>query len=544
MEAAQTVPVAGVSPAGALLAATCLSTLLVNVNSSAITVLLPSIAADLGTSMSLLQWAVSGYSLVAAAFIVTAGVLGDMYGRRLVFMAGLVVWGAACVVIALSVNGGMLVAGRLLQGLGSSAVVAAGLSILAAATTGTATMRAVALWGGAAAAGSALGPFLGGLIAQAVGWQGIFWIDAVLAAVTAVVARSSISESRDETREHSLDVGGMVLIAVTLVLFILAISNASSWGWASAATIGCLAGAAVAAVLFVLTERRVRSPLIELDLLRNRLLVASCVCLLIGTATISGVFYVLTLYFQSPFGLDLSPFLGGLATLPGSVALIAVSLVVTALATKLGTRTVIVSGFVITAAAAFVLTAAAPTWSYWPFALALALAGAGLAMGLGPSASVASASVDASKAGAVSGISNMARYVGASLGAAAAAGAYIAGGVADLNRSLAEQGADAVTESQVSTAISAQGAAALDAASQLVPSARTELADTFAAAVTAGLNRSVIVFGVAAIVAAAVALLVGRLRPARDQPAMVEASTAVAATTAYTLTVAEPVSTH
>ena len=146
---------------GGVLAATCLSTLVVNANTSAVSILLPAISQDTGMSVDTLQWAVTGYSLVGAAVIITSGSLGDVFGRKRIFQLGLLLFVASCVLIALSTTGGMVIAGRMIQGAAGATILACGLSLLSVANSGQAQLRAVSLWGAAAAVGAAAGPLLG-----------------------------------------------------------------------------------------------------------------------------------------------------------------------------------------------------------------------------------------------------------------------------------------------------------------------------------------------------------------------------------------------
>ena len=244
--------------AGGVLAATCISTLVVNANTSAVSILLPAISDDTGTSVDTLQWAVTGYSLVGAAVIVTSGSLGDVFGRKRIFQLGLLLFVASCVLIALAQSGGMVIAGRMIQGAAGATILACGLSLLTVANSGQAQMRAVSLWGAAAAVGAAAGPLVGGVLVDSTGWQGLFWIDAVIAVLCIVLTAATVAESRDPERPKSIDYAGTVLVALTLAPLILALSKGSDWGWVSVATIGCLVVAVAAGFAFVAVERRVR----------------------------------------------------------------------------------------------------------------------------------------------------------------------------------------------------------------------------------------------------------------------------------------------
>src|SRR5690349_23824728 len=147
-----------------VLAAACVSAFVVNANTSAVTILLPTMSKDTGAPVAQLQWAVVGYSLVGAAVIVTSGALGDVLGRRKVFLAGLLLFVASCVFIALSDTGGGIIAGRVVQGAAGSTILACGMSLLSVGSSGAGQMRAITIWGAASAAGAALGPLLGGLL--------------------------------------------------------------------------------------------------------------------------------------------------------------------------------------------------------------------------------------------------------------------------------------------------------------------------------------------------------------------------------------------
>ena len=410
--------------AGGVLAATCLSTLVVNANTSAVSILLPAISEDTGMSVDTLQWAVTGYSLVGAAVIVTSGSLGDVFGRKRVFQLGLLLFVASCILIALASNGGMVIAGRMIQGAAGSTILACGLSLLSVANTGEAQLRAVSLWGAAAAVGAAAGPLVGGLLVDLTGWQGLFWIDAAVAVVCIIITAATVSESRDPNRPRSIDFAGTVLVALTLAPLILALSSGSGWGWTSLATLGCIAVGVVAGIAFVAVEKRVPVPLLDLALLRNRILVGSTVAILIGAGTINGLMYLLSLYFQDPVALGFSPLQAGLATLPATVGLVLTAPLVPKLAAKFTGRIVVAAGFAITAVGFGFVGVVQSDWRYGAFVLPLIAVAVGMGLSNGPASSAATASVPAHQVGEASGVSNMARYVGAAVATALAATIY------------------------------------------------------------------------------------------------------------------------
>ena len=408
---------------GVLLAA-CVSTLVVNANTSAVTILLPAISKDTGSPVSTLQWAVTGYMLVGAAVIVTAGALGDVFGRRKIFLGGLFLFVASCVLIALSTQGAGVIAGRMIQGAAGSTILACGMSLLSVDSSGAAQMKAITVWGAASAAGGAAGPLIGGVLVGATGWQGLFWIDAAIAAACIPVTLLMVKESRDPNRSRSIDWAGTVLIAVILVPLVLALSEGSDWGWASLATLSCFVIAALGVAGFVLAEQRVAAPLVDLALFRNRVLVGSTIAILVVAGTINGLMYVLSLYFQDPAGFALSALQAGLATLPAVAVMIAVTPLITPIAVRIGSRQAVLLGFLLSALAFGALGFAKSSWTYGYFVLPLVVMAIGLGLANGPASAASTSAVEPAQVGAASGISNMARYVGGSLATAATATVY------------------------------------------------------------------------------------------------------------------------
>jgi EmrB/QacA subfamily drug resistance transporter len=407
-----------------VLAATCISTLVVNANTSAVSILLPAISEDTGTSVTTLQWAVTGYSLVGAATIVTSGSLGDVFGRKRIFQLGLLLFTVSCVLIALAQSGGMVIVGRLIQGAAGATILACGLSLLSVANKGNAQLRAVSLWGAAAAVGAAAGPLLGGVLVDATGWQGLFWIDAGIAVLCMLLTAAMVSESRDPDRPRSIDYAGTALIALTLTPLILGVTKSSDWGWISAGTLGCFGLSVAAGYAFIAVEGRVAVPLLDLSLLRNRVLVGSTVAILIGAGTINALMYLLSLYFQDPATLGFSPLEAGLATLPATVGLVLVAPLVPRLAAKFGGRQTIGVGFALTTAGFVIVGFVDSEWKYSAFLLPLVAIAVGMGMSNGPASSAATAAVPEPQVGGASGVSNMARYVGAAVATALAATIY------------------------------------------------------------------------------------------------------------------------
>jgi EmrB/QacA subfamily drug resistance transporter len=465
--------------------------LVVNANTSAVTILLPAISKDVGAPVAQLQWAVTGYMLVGAAVIVTSGALGDVLGRRLVFLAGLGLFVASCVLIALSTRGAGVVIGRMIQGAAGATILACGMSLLSVAASGAGQMRAITIWGAASAVGAAIGPLVGGLLVDTTGWQGLFWIDGAIAVGCVVLTIATVKESKDPKRSRSIDYWGTVLIAVVLVPLVLALSEGSKWGWGSVATIGCLVVSVVGAWAFVVVERRVTAPLVNLELLRNQILVGATLAILIVAGAINALMYVLSLYFQNPAAFGMSALEAGLATLPAAAGMIAITPFITPLAVKIGTRWAILVGFGLATIGFVVLVFVEPSWEYVAFVAPLVAIAVGLGLANGPASSASTASVAEAQVGQASGISNMARYIGGAVAVAAVSTVY-----------------NSVTNSHLQ-------AGASDGA-----------------ALAAGLAGAALILAIFSAAGVALSLLVARHRP--EQPQGIHRA-AAAAVTAYTI---------
>jgi MFS family permease len=406
---------------GGVLAAACVSALVVNANTSAVTILLPAISEDVDAPVAQLQWAVTGYSLVGAAVIVTSGALGDVFGRRKIFLAGLALFVASCALIALSTSGAGVVGGRMIQGAAGATILACGMSLLSVASSGAGQLKAITLWGAASAVGAALGPLVGGVLVDTTGWQGLFWIDAAIAAACIPLTLKSVAESRDLDKPRSIDFAGTVLVALVLAPVVLALSKGNDWGWASLATLGCFAISIVSTVLFVVVEKRATAPLVDLRLLRNAILVGATLAILIVAGTINALMYVLSLYFQNPDGLGMSALEAGLATLPAAAGMVLVTPVIAPLAAKIGGGKAVALGFALAAFGFAVLAFVEASWTYAMFVGPLVALAVGLGIANGPASSGSTSSVSPDQVGQASGISNMARYVGAAVAVAAVA---------------------------------------------------------------------------------------------------------------------------
>jgi EmrB/QacA subfamily drug resistance transporter len=360
----------------AILGAVSMALFCVQIDYFAINLALPRIASEYRVAPVDLQWVISVYMLALGAFMVPAGRIGDIFGRRRALLAGVALFSLASIGCALAPSPLVLIAFRVLQGIGAAFIFPVSVSVLSNAFDAAKAGRAIGLAYGIAALGNAAGPLIGGLLTDTVGWRWIFWMNVPLTIVSLVVGARAITESFDETASRSVDVAGLALVITGIGLFTLTFDRAPQWGWLSASTLAAFAGALVALAVFVVVENRVRWPLVDLSLARNARFV-----LLVVAGTVSNVAYAVTIFLSTVYlqqVRDLDPFAAGLAFL-GPSAGAAIGGVV---AGRLGAShpPVLVMG-VTSVAAAVGLAALAASGGSWAVYL-VALSACGLTLGL------------------------------------------------------------------------------------------------------------------------------------------------------------------
>jgi EmrB/QacA subfamily drug resistance transporter len=285
----------------------------VQIDYFAMNLALPRMAFDLNSTATDLQWVISVYMLALGAFMVPAGRIGDIFGRRRALLAGIAVFGVSSALCALAPSATLVIAFRALQGLGAALIFPVSVSVLTNAFPSVRASHAIGLAYGIAGLGNAAGPLIGGLLTETVGWRWIFWLNVPLTVVALAIGARSITESFDESVPRRIDVTGLALITAGIGLFTLTFDRAPSWGWLSAPTVIAFVCSLAALVVFVLVENRVRWPLVDLSLLRNPRFT-----ILVTAGTISNIAYgvtifLSTLYLQQVRGLD--PLMAGLAFL-------------------------------------------------------------------------------------------------------------------------------------------------------------------------------------------------------------------------------------
>jgi EmrB/QacA subfamily drug resistance transporter len=301
----------------------CLATAMLMLDISVINTALSSIAAGLDTGLSGLQWVVDAYTIPLAATVLTAGAVADRFGRRRVFLIGLVIFTLSSAACGAADDIGVLVASRAIQGLGASMMFATALALISQVTPERADRtKALAAYGAAIGASFALGPFIGGSLTDLFDWRAIFLVNVPIGAAVIWITYRWVAEGRDPTPRR-IDLPGQITLIAGLFLLVLGLLRGNSDGWGSPGIVAALVGAAAFLVAFVVVEERSREPMLPLRLLRRPVFAGPQIAVFAIASSFFAVFLYLTLYLQTVLGM--SPIQTGLVYLPGTFLVFVVS---------------------------------------------------------------------------------------------------------------------------------------------------------------------------------------------------------------------------
>jgi EmrB/QacA subfamily drug resistance transporter len=406
------------------LGAMCFALFMIMLDNTVVNVALPSIQRDLGASISGLEWTVNAYTLAFAVLLVTGGRLGDIFGRRRVFLFGVVTFALSSALIGFAQSDTWLVAWRAVQGAGAAFMMPATLSIIANAFPPAERGKAIGTWAGVSALALAIGPVVGGFLVEHVSWQSIFFLNLPVAVAAVTVTLWAAHESRDESSSHVVDYGGVATITVGLSALVLALVEGNAWGWGSPRILALFAVAAAALVAFVVVERRSREPMVDFTFFRSRSFLGANLVAFIVSFAMLAMFFFLALYLQNVRGY--SPLEAGVRFLPSTAVIIVVGPIAGRLADRIGPRPLMTGGLVAVSASLFWQGHLTPTTSFGFLVGAFVLMGLGMGLVMSPMSTAAMNSVDPAKAGVASGILSMSRMVGGTFGVAVM-GALISG---------------------------------------------------------------------------------------------------------------------
>jgi EmrB/QacA subfamily drug resistance transporter len=399
------------------LAAMCFALFMIMLDNTVVNVALPSTQDDLGATLSGLEWTVNAYTLAFAVLLVTGGRLGDILGRRRMFLFGVVVFALSSASIGLSPNETWLVAGRAIQGIGAAFMMPATLSIITVTFPPEERGKAIGTWAGVSALALAIGPVVGGALAEYVSWRSIFFLNLPVAVGAVAVTLFATHESRDETQEHSIDWAGIVALSVGLSALVLALVEGNSWGWDSGRIIALFATAVAGVAAFFAIEPRVREPMVDFSLFRSRTFLGANGVAFIVSFAMFAMFFFTALYMQNILGY--SPIEAGVRFLPSTLMIVLIAPLAGRLTDRVGPRPLIVSGLSLVTLALFLQTRITVDTGYGVLLPAFILMGIGMALVMSPMSTAAMNAVVPEKAGVGSGILSMNRMVGATFGVAA-----------------------------------------------------------------------------------------------------------------------------
>jgi EmrB/QacA subfamily drug resistance transporter len=408
------------------LAAVSVGLIMIMLDNTVVNVALPSIQRSLDLKISELEWVVAGYALTFGALMLTGGKLSDLLGRRLIFVVGLAIFTLSSLGCGLAGSARVLIAARVVQGIGAAMMNPATLSIITVTFPPRLRGTAIGIWAGVSALALAIGPLVGGLISEHINWNWIFYINVPIGVLGILAAFAFIDESRDTSHEQRPDLPGLVSSALGLFALSYALIEANTYGWTSGRIVAAFAVAAVALVAFVLLEMHQRLPMLELGLFRNRGFAgANGVMLLVGLAMF-GVFFYVSLYVQQI--LKYSPTKAGASFLPWTVLIIILAPLAGRLSDRIGPRPLVAGGMVVLAGSLFLFSRMGIHADFWTLLPAMLLGGVGMSAAMAPTTAAAMSSVRPDKAGVGSAVLNSMRQVGGSLGIAIM-GAIVASGI-------------------------------------------------------------------------------------------------------------------
>jgi EmrB/QacA subfamily drug resistance transporter len=397
----------------------CLASLMIVLDVTVVNVALPSVKEDLGFSDTSLAWVVNAYLLTYGGFLLLGGRLGDLYGHRRLFLAGITLFTLASLACGLATSQGMLIAARTVQGVGGAVASAVSLSLMMTLFTEPADRaKAMGVFGFVAAGGGSIGVLLGGILTDSLNWHWIFLVNFPIGLIVIALSLRLLPAPRGTAATGRLDVAGAVTVTASLMLAVYAIVNGNQQGWTSGQTLGLLGAAAALLTIFLVVEARVSSPLMPLRLFRLRNLATANVVGILWAAAMFAWFFLSALYLQLVLGY--SPLEVGLSFLPANLIMGAFSIGLSAkLVMRFGIRPPLVTGLTLAAAGLLLFVRAPVDGSFVVDVLpSMILLGFGAGMAFNPVLLAAMSDVDPSEAGLASGVVNTSFMMGGALGLA------------------------------------------------------------------------------------------------------------------------------
>jgi EmrB/QacA subfamily drug resistance transporter len=482
------------------LIAVCTAIFMLLLDITVVNVALPDIQRSLHSSFSDLQWVVDAYSLTLAAFLLTAGVVGDINGRRIVFSVGLAVFSLASLVCGLSTTSLMLNLSRAVQGVGGAIMFATSLALIAEAFQGRDRGTAFGIFGAVTGGAVAIGPLVGGAITSGIGWRWIFFVNVPIGVVAIFITLTRIAESRDPTSRR-IDWIGFLSFSLSLFALVFALVRGNDEGWSSSTIVGLLAVSAVLMVVFVINERRSTDPMLDLALFRKPAVVGVSMVAFAMSASIFAMFLYLTLYVQDDLGFN--PFPAGIRFLPLTLLAFLVAPFAGRLTVRIQSRYLLGSGLLLVTVGLLLMSRTHPNSTWTVLLPGFIVAGAGIGMVNPVLASASISVVDHQRSGMASGANNTFRQVGIATGIAVLGAIFqsqiVSHTSAVLGRSAA--GREVLQRGGTSLTAAMAGGGVRQAASAIpVHSAQTALLHAYRIGFSSTLNHLMLIAAVVAFV--------------------------------------------
>ena len=397
------------------LGAVSFSLFMIMLDNTIVNVALPSIGRGLDMSVSQLEWVVNAYTLAFAVLMLTGGTLADLYGRRLVFQVGLATFTLSSLACGLASNSETLIASRAVQGAGAALMMPATLSIISAAFPREERGTAIGIWAGVSGSALAIGPLLGGLLTEHVGWNWVFFVNVPVGTAAFIGAFVLIVETRGGGERH-LDLPGLLTSATGLLALTYALIEANSRGWGSPLIVALLGVAAAALVAFVLMERAERRPMLDLRLFANRTFAGANIAALLVSLAMFGIFFFVSLYMQNI--LRYSPVHAGVVFLPMTFLVVLSAPLAGRLTDRIGPRWPIAVGMALLALALLSFSRLGVHARFVDMLPGMLVGGLGMGCSMGPMTAAALSTISVERAGVASSVLTTARQVGGTLGIA------------------------------------------------------------------------------------------------------------------------------
>jgi len=481
-----------------ILGVLCLSLLVIGLDNTILNVALPSLVGDLHASTSQLQWIVDAYTLVFAGLLLTAGSLGDRFGRRSALAAGLVVFGVGSVLSALAGTSTQLIATRALMGVGGAFIMPTTLSILTNVFPPAERGRAIGIWAGVSGLGIAIGPVTGGWLLGHFWWGSIFLVNVPVVIFALIVGRLIVPNTKDPAAPK-LDPVGASLSIVGLVALVYGIIEAPAKGWGSTEILAAFAIAAVVLTAFVVWELRSDHPMLNMGFFRNPRFTAASMSVMLVFFALFGSLFFLTQYLQ--FVLGYTPLQAGLRVAPIAAVLMIAAPVSGRLVSRVGTKVLVTVGMTLVAGGLFVLSGATISSGYGLVLTGLLVLGLGMGMAMAPATESIMGSLPLGKAGVGSAMNDTTRQVGGALGVA------ILGSIMSSVYSSSFAASVGGVPAKVAAAATGSLGAALEAGARIGGQAGEALVSAAKSAFIQGMDRGLVVGAAVALLGALVSLI-------------------------------------